>query len=281
MKFIHIILAIALFSLGLGAHAADSVETMSEPSLRPVQSSWMLGVGSSHLADTYLTPLKYSGWSSSIGYQRLQVSPWGHNNWVTRLDVELSLDRGQNPARNASMWNVQLQVGWGIMHRYDLPWGIIAAVGPYLEANGGCLYNARNSNNPASAKGAITLDATGYIARTFNVGKLPVAVRYQPTLPVIGAFFSPSYDELYYEIYLGNHSGLVKPAWWGNRFSLDNLITADLKFGATALRLGYGCHWMSSHVENLTTRIITHRMVIGVTVDWTSARRTKNTITPY
>lgn len=276
------IITIGIILVGThGAHAADPTENSSEPVVRPVSSAWMLGAGSSHLADTYLTPLKYNGWSTSIGYERMQVSPWGHNNWVIRLDVDLTLDRAQNPARNASMWNLRLQGGWGIMRRYDLPWGLTVAVGPYLEVDGGCLYNARNSNNPASAKCAVTLDATGFIARTVKIGRLPVTLRYQPTLPVIGAFFSPSYDELYYEIYLGNHTGLVKPAWWGNRFCLNNLVTADLKFGSTSLRLGYRCNWMSAHTENLTTRIITHHFVLGVTVDWLAARRTKNTVLPY
>lgn len=253
----------------------------SHAQTRPVVSSWTLGVGTSHMADTYLTPLKYNGWSSAINYERMQVSPWGKGNWVTRLDAGIELDRGQNPARNASMWNMRIVAGWGITHRYSLPWGFTVAIGPRIGIDGGCLYNARNSNNPASAKCAITLDATGFVSRSFTIARLPITLRYQPTLPVIGAFFSPSYDELYYEIYLGNHSGLVKPAWWGTRFRLDNLVTADLKFESTALRLGYRCDWMSSRASNITTRIISHQFLVGVTVDWVTARSTHKSQLPF
>ena len=249
---------------------------------RPVLSAWTLGVGSSHLADTYLSPLKYQGWSASIGYERMQASPWSPRDWVMQLKISGDIDRTENPARNATMWSAQLHASWGAMRRWSVPsLGIDVGVGPSLRLEGGCIYNQRNSNNPASAKGAVTLDATAYVAKSMNVLKRKVTLRYQPTLPVIGAFFSPKYDELYYELYLGNHNGLVHPAWWGNRFKLDNLVTADIAFGATALRLGYECNWMSSKVSNLTTRMITHRFVIGVTLNWVSAKPTKSSISVF
>ena len=69
---------------------------------------------------------------------------------------------------------------------------------------------------------------------------------------------------------MGNRHGLVHPAWWGNRFKLDQLLTLDLHIGSSALRLGYESSWMSSRVSELTTRIITHRFLIGWTTEWLS-----------
>jgi len=237
-------------------------------SVRPVLSAWTVGMGSSHITDTYLSPLKYSGWSTSAGYERMQATKWWPHEWVMQLKLGIDLERTENPARNATMWGAQLHVSWGMMRRWTLPCGLRLGIGPALNADGGCLYNKRNSNNPASAKGAVTLDATGYAAMDIRLCQLPVTLRWQSTTAVIGAFFSPRYDELYYEIYLGNRTGLVHPAWWGNRFKLDNLITTDLHFGPTSLRIGYGCDWMSSKVSNITTRFITHRFVVGVTTEW-------------
>ena len=270
-----LLLPLILFCV-LPGHAGAQSATTAE---RPVLSAWMLGLGSSHIADTYLSPLKYQGWSAAVTYERLQASPWSPNDWVMQLKVGGDIDRAQNPVRNATMWAGQLHASWGVMRRWDIQsLGLTVGVGPALRAEGGCIYNARNSNNPASAKGAVTVDAAAYVAKSFNLLKHRVTLRYQPTLPVIGAFFSPRYDELYYEMYLGNHSGLVHPAWWGNRFKLDNLVTADIAFGATAVRLGYECDWMSSRVSNLTTRMITHRFVLGVTINWLSVKPSKSSI---
>ena len=94
-------------------------------------------------------------------------------------------------------------------------------------------------------------------------------------MPVIGAFFSPDYDELYYELYLGNRHGLVHCAWPGNFFKWDNLVTADLDFSTTRLRLGFRSRIFSSEVNHITTRTFSYAFVLGVTGDWfsVSARR--------
>ncbi len=244
---------------------------------RPVLSAFTLGIGSSHIADTYLTPLKYEGWSVAAGYERMQAFKPSADSWITRLYITGELNRSINPAGNARMWGFELSASWGFIRRYSLPYGIKLGIGPALSARGGCLYNSRNSNNPASAKAAITADATAFAAWNTHIGSLPITFRYQPTIPVIGAFFSPCYDELYFEIYMGNRRGLVHPAWWGNRFELNQLVTLDLHLGSSSLRLGYDSSWMSSRVSNLTTRIITHRFVIGWTSEWLSSEHKKAT----
>lgn len=155
---------------------------------RPVLSAWTLGAGSSHLCDTYLSPLKYEGWTTSIEYERMQAAPWQQGRWTMQLKVGVELDHTENPARNATMWAAMLHASWGTMRRWNIPYGFTVGVGPALSLEGGCLYNARNSNNPASAKGAVTVDATAYVARSFSLGKLPVTLRYQPVIPVAGAF---------------------------------------------------------------------------------------------
>lgn len=243
----------------------------NEP-LRPVTTSWTVSAGSSHLADTYLSPLKYNGWSTTIGFNRLQVLPWKDaNSWISRLDIKGNLDRALNPAGNATMWGAEFHAAWGAMKRWKLSDRIFIGAGPSLRVEAGCLYSIRNSNNPASAKCAVTVDAIGFISWSHSIGKFAFTLSYQPSMPVIGAFFSPRYDELYYEIYLGNHSGLIHCAWWGTRFKLDNLVALDIHLGKASLRLGYDNSVMTSRVNNLTTRMIYHRAVIGYTASWLSA----------
>ena len=102
---------------------------------------------------------------------------------------------------------------------------------------------------------------------------VPITLRYQATLPVAGAFFSPEYEESYYEIYVGNHSGLAHFGWWGNRFDMTNLLTADLHLGSTVLRLGYRNRIETSWINHLNTQIFTHAAVIGVGGEWLSLRK--------
>lgn len=56
---------------------ADDGETV-----RPVFSAYTLEAGSAHIADTYLTPLKYNGQHFGIDYQRWQAMKFDPQRWV-------------------------------------------------------------------------------------------------------------------------------------------------------------------------------------------------------
>lgn len=254
--------------------ATESAENRHDI-LRPVASAYTIEIGSSHLCDTYLTPLEYKGLHTALSYERMQAMAFSPEKWIMQLRGSLSLNQSENPAGNATMWDLDFNVSWGMMRR----WKIEAGPGLQLSAGGvtginlGALYLARNGNNPVSAKAAWTVGVTGAAVYNFKISRLPVTVRYQPTLPVTGVFFSPDYGELYYEIYLGNHAGLAHGAWWGNYFRLDNLLTADLRLGATNLRIGYNCDVLSTKVNNIVSRRINHTFVLGISGAWLSLPR--------
>lgn len=244
----------------------------AEEPLRPVLSAYSVEAGTAHLADTYLTPLRYSGLHTGFFYERMQAMKAAPDRWVMQLDGRLDVDRTENnPARNATMWNFELDLRWCAMRRWAMPVkGLTLAVGPGVNLRGGALYLSRNSNNPASAKGALTFDARGMASYSMRIGRLPVTFRYEAQLPVIGAFFAPDYGQLYYEIWLGERSGLCHAAWCGSYFALDNLLTADLRFGGTTLRLGYHNHIVSTKAEDIVSRRVTHSFTIGIATEWLS-----------
>lgn len=240
---------------------------------RPVTSAWTVEGGSAHLADTYLSPLHYDGWNFSVGYERWQAMRFNPENWVMRLALNAQLAGTENPARNADMWDLRGTASWGMMRRWQIPlWGqrFTVAVGPMAKLDVGCLYLMRNGNNPVSAKAAMTVGATAALFWHTRLAKRPLTLRWQPTLPLLGAFFSPDYGELYYEIYLGDESGLTHFAWPGSRFEVENIVTADWRLGATALRLGYRGEVITTRVNNLTTRRFTHSLVVGVSGEFLS-----------
>lgn len=238
--------------------------------LRPVTSSYTYEIGGATLANTYLTPLKYKGWDMALNYERMQAMKFNPEKWVMRLTAGIDLNRTDNPAKNATMWRLVADFSWGMTYRFKLPHNITLAGGGSTSLDLGCVYNARNGNNPVAVEAAWTVNLTGYASWNVKIGRLPVTLRYQPTIPLTGVFFSPDYGELFYEIYLGNHSGLAHCAWWGNYFRMENLVTADLHLGATSLRVGFRNNILSTSINDITTRTITYSAVIGVTTEWIS-----------
>lgn len=187
-----------------------------------------------------------------------------------RLSGRLAFEQTSNIVGNANMQGLDLDIRWGMMRRFNLEnkWSLFAGGSTGLDL--GVLYSARNSNNPIAAKASWTVNASVGAVYNTQIKKTPVCFRYIAEMPLTGVFFSPEYGELYYEIYLGNHSNLLRAAWPGNYFRLDNLLTADFRFGRTILRLGYRCNIASSKASEIVTRHISHAAVIGVASEWIS-----------
>lgn len=241
--------------------------------LRPVASAYTLEAGSSSVTDTYLSPSTYRGWHIGLGYERLQVMGFGHDCWTGQLQGRVSLDRGFNAPGNLATWSGQVDLSWGFLYRFAPVGKVNIAVGPALNVNAGIIYADRAGNNPASAKAAVTVDATAIASWSTRLGRLPITLRYQPTLSLLGAFFAPDYDELYYEIYLGNRHRLAHCASPFNRFAMTNYVTADLRLGSSALRLGFRSTVLSSKANHLTTNWFTWQAVVGISGEWLSASR--------
>lgn len=75
-------LLIAVLMMPLLMAARDSVEVKP---LRPVMSAYMIEGGGARLVNTYLTPLKYSGWSAAFNYERMQAMKFSPDRWVMQL----------------------------------------------------------------------------------------------------------------------------------------------------------------------------------------------------
>lgn len=255
-------LTAALFAL------AAMVLTAQEQPIRPVLSAYTLRAGSAHTVQTYLSPLRYSGQSFSLDYERMQAMRFNPDNWIMRLHGDLSMAHTRNPARNRTMWNLSLQLDWGMARRWrPAPrWTLFA--GGFTALDGGVFYNASNGNNPAAAQAAWNVGVWGGASRSITVGKVPVCLMFTTHLPVAGIFFSPEYGELYYEIYLGNRRNLVRGAWPGNFIRWHNCLTADLRLGSAALRVGYAFNLESTKASHIVTRRIAHMAIVGVTSEW-------------
>lgn len=241
-----------------------------EAPLRPVSSAFMIEGGSTHLLDTYLSPLKYTGWHTAFSYERSQAMRFSPAKWRQQLNLGIEINRGSNPARNAWLLYGNINASWQMSRIWKLPARLRLTAGGMAGVNLGGMYSSRNGNNPVALKADIALGAVASLGWDVRLWRLPVNLRWQTSLPLAGVFFSPEYDELYYEIYLGNSHGLAHFGWPGNLFRWDNLVTADIGLGNTSLRVGFRSRIYSTEVNHITTRTFSYAFVLGVVTDWLS-----------
>jgi hypothetical protein len=224
----------------------------------------MVDVGYASVHDSYLTPITYDGLDLAIGYEAMRSVRGG--KWLWQLQVGADYNYTENKARNNDIhlllgdiaFDMQRQWRGAIARRVNL------SAGPMTQLRAGIAYNAVNSNNPVSARAHWNVGVTGMAWLDTRLWRLPVTLRYQAQLPVAGIFFAPEYDESYYEIYLGNHKGLVHAGWWGNRFDMTNYLGADLHLGKTVLRIGYRSRLEHWQVNGLKVHDFSHALVLGI-----------------
>lgn len=242
------------------AKADNTVDTLE----RPVTGTYGIETGRRTALDTYLSPLPYSGtWLAAYGNWQ-KALPFAPRHAVMEFDALAGGGRLINKAGTAMELNIDIRLAFGMKWRTTLPSRTQISTGAEFGIDGGALYLTRNSNNPASVKASAALSLTAGASHRIKIGRLPVLIYDQLRLPSLSVFFSPSFGETYYEIYLGNHSGLAHAGWWGNNFRIDNLFGATIDFGRTAMTVGYRFRTDTSWICNLNTRIMTHSFVIGV-----------------
>lgn len=268
--------AALLCSAPAAAESADSVAAV----VRPVTSTYGIEVGSAHIADTYLTPLHYDGWHSAVAYSRTQAMGFDPERWSMCLALSANIDHTQNPARNATMWNFDIEASWRMTRRFRITDALSAGIGGYTSLNVGALYLGRNGNNPAAAKGAWTVGVSGAATYAMRIGRLPVTWGIAAAIPLTGVFFAPQYGQLYYEIYLGDRRGLAHAAWPGNYRRIDTRAWADMHFGGTTLRLGYHFDLRSTRANDITARSVTHAFSVAVVSRWLSVPMTSTNTAP-
>lgn len=262
-----ILATLVLATSCLYSSAQDSLQVEV---LRPSISSFTAEVGGASILDTYLTPIRYHGVNTRLAYEGLRAMKFSPDRWIMQGVTAVEYANVQNPAGNHTMHSLMIDAKWGMMHRWNDVFTprLTLHLGGSPQLRGGVIYNAYNSNNPVSAKIRLSLNLSAMASYHINVGRVPVTLRYQATLPTIGAFFSLDYGEAFYELYLGNTQGIVNVGWWGNRFDMENLVTADLHLGSSVLRIGYRNLIETSWVHNLNTQIFTHGFVIGISGEW-------------
>lgn len=233
----------------------------------PSRFSIGVGIGRMKSLETYLSPVTYSGTSYYVGiWQELPFSG-NPKMWRMCFGGEADIATLLNLRGNARKYDIGMNLRWGAERMWCLSPvaknGVLwLGAGADAVIEGGCGYLPRNGNNPVAARARVGIDLSGSAEWHIKLGRLPVAVGERLSVPTLGVFFSPQYGESYYEIYLGNHSGLVHCGWWGNTGGVRSHLTLSLRPGRWGVRLGWLCRLQRQNVCALRTRLLTNTLTL-------------------
>lgn len=213
---------------------------------------------------TYLSPLTYTGPGYGLSYE------WRHASWRDKtigMQARADFNYGYllSPAKNSRMYDLTLNLEWGVERLWKPACGFNFSAGATVGIDGGILYLPRNGNNPAQGLmwAGASLTATAGYNKIKLLGK-QLSISESIEVPTLGCFFCPAYGETYYEIYVGNHSGLAHLGWWGNRPQVKSRLRADWKLGKNALTLGFDYRFQGLECNKITTRLAQCSAIIGI-----------------
>lgn len=234
-----------------------------EPS-RLVTRATMYGVGFTNVFDTYLSPQEYKGIDFRISRESMRMTRWADGKLSLQSFFQADLGYTHNKVDNNDAFSALANWNYGLHYNFPITGNFKLLAGGLVDLNGGFVYNLRNTNNPASARAYINLDASGMAIWDLRIKNYPLTLRYQVNLPVMGVLFSPHYGQSYYEIFsLGNSGGVVKFTSLHNQPSLRQMLTVDFPVGRAKMRLGYIWDAQQSKVNELKTHTYSHVFMVG------------------
>lgn len=236
-----------LFVLCTGLQA----QTDSLQAHRYVTRATMYGVGFTNVFDTYLSPQEYKGIDFRISRETMRMTKLFDGNISVQNFFQANIGYTHNRADNNNTFSGLVNWNYGLHYQFRVTDNFKLLAGGLIDLNGGFVYNLRNSNNPASARAYVNLDASGMAIWHLKIKRYPMVLRYQANLPMIGLMFSPHFGQSYYEIFsLGNSSGVVQFTSLHNQPSLRQMFSIDFPVHTAKLRLSYIADMQQSDVKD-------------------------------
>lgn len=238
-------------------------------SYRFEERSLSLGGGYTNMLDTYLSPLKYQGAHVSVLGERFTQTQAESKRWFTQSLFYLHGDYAT--PRSGSGLTVSGMADYSYTSYYKVAtkgkqFGFYA--GPQGQLRIGGIYNLRNSNNPAQLKLGVNLAASAMIKYVFTGWHIPMNVRLQADLPLLGIAFGPNYGQSYYEIfYLGQGKGCVHMTALHNNLSLRSNFSYDIQLRPCTLRLTFANDLYQWTLGRQHYRMFTHSIMVGCVKD--------------
>lgn len=221
---------------------------------------FMVGFGLSNVRDLYLSPLDYTGWNIKLLNQQSRQTTWFDNKFYKQQNIDLIFSASQSPSKNTFCYFLKLHYNIGGHYSLYDNSKFSFRIGALGNINVGGLYNNRNGNNPATARGYITLTPSAMLI--YNASST-IAMRLQTNMDVFGIYFQPQYGESYYELSLGNTKGIINPIYLGNFRAYQILYTVDIPIKNNYIILGLSCDWLQTRVHSVNTHNYDYTFMIG------------------
>lgn len=243
----------------LSAQKLDSLRT-NQLTVRCVQ----YGIGHSNILDTYLSTQEYKGIDFRTSRETMRMTNIGKGNVSVQNFLQADFSFGKNRVDNNNTLAGMVNWNYGLHYQFKLSDNFKLLAGGLGDTNLGFIYNLRNSNNPASLRAYINLDASAMAIWHFHIKRTALVLRYQLNTPILGVMFSPEMGESYYEIFsLGHYSGTIKLTSLHSQPSLRQFLSLDIPIGQQQIRLSYLGDLQQSHVNNIKTHSYSHVFMIG------------------
>ena len=288
MNLMKLYKTVLLCSLLLGAPALKAQETENNVAQqlradsasrnRIITRATMYGVGFTNVFDTYLSPQEYKGIDFRISRESMRMTRLMGGNVSLQTFFQADLGYTHNKVDNNNTFSGLANWNYGLHYNFPITSNFKLLAGGVGDFNGGFVYNLRNTNNPASARAYVNLDASGMAIWHLKIKRYPMVLRYQVNLPVMGVLFSPHYGQSYYEIFsLGNAGGVIKFTSLHNQPSLRQMLSIDLPIGYTKMRFSYLADLQQYKVNNIKTHTYSHVFMVGFVKDLYRIRNKKGT----
>ncbi len=228
--------------------------------------STMFGGGFANVYDNYLSPYSSTGYELRIIRETSRPTKMMNGNVSVQTLLNFNGGYLEGIAGNAHEWIAGISYAFNWHYHFRPMFGsrlkLMAGLG--LSGYLGGIYNTHGGNNPAQQKTDIMMNLSGQATYDFTLWNKPFHARYELTVPFIGTAFSPNYGQSYYEIYsLGNYDKNVVFAWFGNKPSMQHLLTIDFPVGKSIVRVGYFGEFNQSTWNNLRYHQYSHNILIG------------------
>ncbi|WP_321333692.1 DUF3316 domain-containing protein [uncultured Bacteroides sp.] len=264
-----------LFSLSTHAQE-DSLQAN-----RYIMRATMYGLGYANVFDTYLSPQEYTGTDFRLSRETMRMTKLFDGNVSIQNFFQADISYTHNKVDNNNTFAGLVNWNYGLHYQFHITDNFKLLAGGLGDFNGGFVYNLRNTNNPASARAFINLDASGMAIWHVKVKGHPLVIRYQANIPVVGVMFSPNYGQSYYEIFtLNNTSGIIKLTSLHNQPSIRQMLSVDFPVGYSKIRLSYLWDVQQSKVNKIETHTYAHVFMVGFVKDLYSIRNKKGTPLP-
>lgn len=220
-------------------------------------------VGHTNILDTYLSQEKFSGTELGFLSQGVSMRDSSHvsRELTHHASMALAGTRGNDHSLLSALYNFRF--GWHYNWFFPAQ-RVRLRVGGVGDLTVGGVYNSRNSNNPAQARLAFSLDPSACLSWDINLGHQLFTLSYAAAIPFIGLAFSPNYGQSYYEIFSrGNydHNLVFISPFSGPQ--LHQMLTFDMHICRTTLTVGYIGDILQMKANDLKYHQYSHGILIG------------------